>query len=357
MNGSAAIEERFAVYFATWGICLPEDAVQLEDPGIIQQDGWTIRYLFGSDAEGSYLEFYATHRMTNDRRARIYSSGETRDLEALEAMYGFDPKIPGDKERAARENRRRNTRITKELEARGLYPDGNINAYLATHDVPVTKASESPTRQKDRLVFEREARAAGYRLIAGVDEVARAAWAGPIVAAAVILPEDVDPSGLRDSKKKSPKSRLTAYERIRSEAVAIGVAEVSAQEIDSQGIDACHMRVLRDAVAALSIQPNFVLVDHYKIPDLQLPQKAMSRGDDLSASIAAASIVAKVECDRIMEAADGTYPEYGFYDNKGYPGPKGSQHREALERFGPSEIHRRSVKPVRDWLKRHGQPS
>jgi ribonuclease HII len=288
---------------------------------------------------------------------RIYGSGETKDLEALETMYGYDPKIPGDDARAAHENRRRNTRVTKELEAHGLYPDGNINAYLATHDVPPVKGSSPPTGRKDRLILEREARAAGYSLIAGVDEVGRAAWAGPMVAAAVILLEDVDPSGLRDGKKKSVRSRLTAYERIRSEAIAIGVAQVSPHEIDSRGINACHMQLLRDAVAALEIQPDFVLVDHYEIPDLPIPWKAIPKGDDLSASIAAASIVAKVECDRIMEVADADYPEYGFFQNKGYGGAKGSKHREALERIGPSEIHRRSVKPVRDWLERHGQTS
>lgn len=85
------MEGRFAGYFANWSIRLPEGAVQLEEPGVIQQDGWTIRYVFDNDAEGSYLEFYATHRMTNDRRVRIYSSGETKDLEALETMYGYNP--------------------------------------------------------------------------------------------------------------------------------------------------------------------------------------------------------------------------------------------------------------------------
>ena len=117
------------------------------------------------------------------------------------------------------------------------------------------------------------------------------------------------------------------------------------------------MQVLREAVAALATQPDFVLVDHHEIPDLPMPQKAIPTGDDVSASIAAAWIIAKVECDPIMEAADANYPEYGFSQNKGYSGPKGSQHREALERIGPSEIHRRSVKPVRDPLKKHGQTS
>lgn len=352
---AATIEHVFAEYFANWDIHLPDGAVQLEDAGIIQQAAWTIRYVFEHDAGGPYLEFYATHRMTNDRRVRIYSSGETRGLEALQTMYSYDPKIPGAQERAARENRKRNTRITKELEAHGLYPVGNINAYLATHDVPTRGGVSPATGYRDRLVLEREARAAGYSLIAGVDEVGRAAWAGPMVAAAVILPEDIDPSGLRDGKKKSPSSRLATYKRLRREAIGIGVAKVSPQAIDNRGIDACHIQLLHDAVAALRTQPDFVLVDRYVIPDLSMPQRAIPKGDDLSASIAAASIIAKVECDKIMEAADASYPKYGFAQNKGYGGAKDSMHRKALELQGPSKIHRRSVKPVNKWLEKHGQ--
>jgi hypothetical protein len=136
VDASGVVEERFAAYFGDRGIRLPERAVELEVPGFIQQDGWTIRYVFGSDAEGSYLEFYATHPTISDTRVRIYGSGETKELEALESMYGYDAKIPGDRERAARESRERNSRIAEELEALGLYPEGNINAFLATHDVP-----------------------------------------------------------------------------------------------------------------------------------------------------------------------------------------------------------------------------
>jgi hypothetical protein len=136
VDGAAVVEERFARYFADRDIRLPDDAVQLEAPGLIRQGGWTIRYVFGSDTEGSYLEFYATHRTISDTRVRIYGSGETKELEALETMYAYDAKVPGDRERAARESRERNTRIAGELDALGLYPDGNINAFLATHDVP-----------------------------------------------------------------------------------------------------------------------------------------------------------------------------------------------------------------------------
>jgi ribonuclease HII len=143
-----------------------------------------------------------------------------------------------------------------------------------------------------------------------------------MVAAAVILHEDFDPTGLRGGKKKSPSSRLAAYQRIRSGAVAIGVAQVSPQEIDL-GFHAWHMRLLREPVAALPIEPDFVLVDHYEIPELGLPQKRIAAAGDASVSIAAASIVAKVECDRIMEATDAAYPGYGFLNNKGVPRREG----------------------------------
>ena len=147
---ASTIEERFAGYFENWGIRLPEGAVQLGEPGLIQHGGWTIRYVLGDDEGGSYLEFYATHRMTDDGRVRLYSSGETRELEALQTMYAYDSKIPGDQERAARENRRRNIRIRHELEANGLYPEGNLNAYLATHDVPLPERSIPSEEPKDR---------------------------------------------------------------------------------------------------------------------------------------------------------------------------------------------------------------
>ena len=132
----AVIERRFAAYFAHWDIRLPPGATRRQEPGTIGKAGWMIRYVFGTGAEGFYLEFYAAHRMTNDRRVRIFGSGEMRSLEALRTMYGFRPEIPGDQERSARENREWNVRIAEELEALGLYPHGNINAYLATHDVP-----------------------------------------------------------------------------------------------------------------------------------------------------------------------------------------------------------------------------
>ncbi len=135
---AATIESRFAAYFTNWNLRLPRNAAALEEPGTVADDGWVVRYVFDSDRGERYLEFYATHRMTDDRRVRIWGSGKTRSLETLRTMYAYRPEIPGDQERAAREHRELNVRIASELEELGLHPVGNVNAYLATHDVPIS---------------------------------------------------------------------------------------------------------------------------------------------------------------------------------------------------------------------------
>ncbi len=205
----------------------------------------------------------------------------------------------------------------------------------------------------DRQAFEREARRQGYWLIAGVDEVGRAAWAGPMVAAAVILPEAFHPLGIRSSKKMRPAARQTAYERIVREATAVAVREASAADIDARGIDTCHMDLLRDVVGALVPEPDYVLVDHYTVPGLRQPQKSIDVGDDLSVSIGAASIVAKVTCDRILTAFAQEYPGYGFADNHGY---RSDEHLAGLDQLGPCPIHRRSVSSVRKRLITNDHP-
>jgi ribonuclease HII len=168
-----------------------------------------------------------------------------------------------------------------------------------------------------------------------------------MVAAAVILGEDFDPSGIRSSKKMRPTSRMRAYDRIMSEAKAVAVRQVRPDEIDNRGIDVCHMELLRDAVKALDPAPDYVLVDHYHVQGLRQPQESINGGDDLSVTIAAASIVAKVTCDGIMVAYEREYPGYGFAQNRGY---RSQEHLEALHRMGPSPIHRRSVSPVKRLL-------
>ena len=134
--GVALIAQTFAESFATWDIALPEGAVERGEPGLIRKAGWTIRYIFGADEEGSYLEYYATHRMTNDTRIRIYGSGRTKALDAIWELYMWDPKVPGDEERAQQEYHDHNRRIAEELKELGLYPEGDINAYLRTEGSP-----------------------------------------------------------------------------------------------------------------------------------------------------------------------------------------------------------------------------
>lgn len=187
------------------------------------------------------------------------------------------------------------------------------------------------------LQFEREAREAGYTRVAGVDEAGRGPLAGPIVAAAVVLCDPI--SGLNDSKLLTPAQRETLYQRLHDGGHAIGVAIVSAQEIDANGIQPANYRVMLEAAAALAEPPDFLLVDGFKLPSCPWPQRRLIKGDRRSASIAAASIVAKVWRDRLMEELDAQYPEYGFARHKGY-GTK--QHLEALAQHGPCPIHRRS---------------
>jgi hypothetical protein len=130
------IEEKFAERFAHWEIRLPPGAVGTRARGLIQKAGWTIRYIFGEQGGEHYLEYYATHRMTGDTRKRIYESGRIEDLPAIAEFYVSDPKIEGDEERAKAEYLEYNRKIADELQRLGLYPDGDINAYLRTHDVP-----------------------------------------------------------------------------------------------------------------------------------------------------------------------------------------------------------------------------
>jgi ribonuclease HII len=192
---------------------------------------------------------------------------------------------------------------------------------------------------------ERELWARGFELVAGVDEAGRGPLAGPVVAAAVILPRDLEIAGIDDSKKLSPARREELFQRIRSDAVAVGVGSVSEKVIDEINILRATHRAMRDAVAGLDRTPGHVLVDGDAVPELGASQTAVRRGDEVSAAIAAASIVAKVTRDRLLVECDRLYPGYGFARHKGYGTP---DHIAALTRLGPCEIHRRSFKIVLD---------
>ena len=186
-------------------------------------------------------------------------------------------------------------------------------------------------------------------LVAGVDEAGRGPLAGPVVAAAVILdPSDRFP-GLDDSKRLSPQRRTELDHAIRERAVAFALARVDAETIDSINILQATMRAMREAVERLDPAPAQVLVDGNRCPDLPCAARAIVGGDSSVAAISAASILAKVARDREMNEMDRRYPEYGFASHKGY-GTRA--HRDALLRFGPSPIHRRSFAPVKSALLR-----
>ena len=182
----------------------------------------------------------------------------------------------------------------------------------------------------------------GARLIAGVDEVGRGSLFGPVVAAAVILDPGYRIRGLRDSKLLLPERREVLAQRIREHAVAWAVAAVDAARIDQINIYHASRAAMRDAVLQLAPTPDHLLIDAMKI-DCELPQYAIIHGDALSASIAAASILAKVERDRMMCEWDAVFPQYGLASHKGYSTPK---HLAALSELGPTPLHRQSFAPV-----------
>lgn len=194
------------------------------------------------------------------------------------------------------------------------------------------------------LEFEAVARAEGHRRIAGVDEAGRGPIAGPVVAAAVVLPGGALPDGLDDSKKLGERRREALYEILTSTVgVSWAVGVVGVGDIDRLNILQATRRAMEQALAALDPAPDLALVDGLPFREFAFPHRAIVGGDARSLSIAAASIIAKVTRDRLMRRLDGEFPGYGFAKNKGY-GTAG--HLEALRRLGPCRLHRRSFSPV-----------
>jgi ribonuclease HII len=188
----------------------------------------------------------------------------------------------------------------------------------------------------------------GYQRIAGIDEVGRGALAGPVLAAAVILPPHVDApwfSEVRDSKQLTPARRETLFHRIHEIAISIGIGLTPHSLIDTQGIVKATRLAMKLAVEQLSPPPQSLLIDYMRLPEVRLPQKGITDGDNLCMSIACASIIAKVARDQLMVEFDRIYPGYGLAQHKGY-GTRG--HLECLIRLGPCPIHRQSFRPVRD---------
>ena len=196
--------------------------------------------------------------------------------------------------------------------------------------------------------YENEAAGKGYRAIAGIDEAGRGPLAGPVVAAAVILPEVPGCiEGLMDSKKLTPRRRGILYGQIYHKALSIGIGIVDPAEIDRINILRSSLRAMAIAVSNLSPPPDFLLVDGTFQIESILPQLAVPKGDALSASMAAASIVAKVTRDQMMERYDLDYPQYAFKNHKGYPT---RAHREAIRKYGICPIHRRSFRGVKEMV-------
>ena len=194
---------------------------------------------------------------------------------------------------------------------------------------------------------ERELHLAGFRRVAGLDEVGRGCLAGPVVAAAVILPERHRIKGIRDSKMLPRARRETLYAQIVDRAEAIGVGCVEVEVIDRINIYQATKLAMRQALDRLPDRPDHLLIDALSLREVELPQRPIIHGDAISASIAAASIVAKVTRDRICDELDRRYPSYGFARNKGY-GTR--RHFDALLADGPCEWHRRSFAPIRMLL-------
>jgi ribonuclease HII len=195
--------------------------------------------------------------------------------------------------------------------------------------------------------FEEEARAAGHATVGGMDEVGRGALCGPVVACVVVLGEGFDSSGLDDSKRLTQKQRESLCARVQEKAQAFSVGVADPREIDRLNILRATFLAMRRAVEGLTATADLLLVDALTVPDVAVKQQAIVKGDALSVSIAAASVVAKVTRDAMMRELDQRYPGYGLAHNMGYAS---EDHRDAVRRMGPSEIHRRSFHGTQRWL-------
>ena len=187
--------------------------------------------------------------------------------------------------------------------------------------------------------YEKEKISAGYKYVCGCDEAGRGPLCGPVVAAAVILPTDIEIPGLNDSKKLTEKRREALFDIIKEKAIAYAIAEATPEEIDEINILNASMLAMKRAVDALSIKADFALIDGNCSRGFDIPTETVVKGDSKSASIAAASILAKVTRDRGCIELDREYPQYGIAKHKGYPT---KMHMDAVKEFGPSPIHRKS---------------
>ena len=187
--------------------------------------------------------------------------------------------------------------------------------------------------------YERQIWTMGYRLIAGLDEAGRGPLAGPVVAAAVVLPGEILLAGLEDARRLWPRRRQALFEGLQPRAARIGIGMVPPEGIDESNVLLATYKAMAAAVQDLKVQSDYLLIDTYHLPGVTQPQSPVVGGDAVSCSIAAASVVAKVKRDAYMLEMDQVYPQYGFAHHKGYGT---AEHRAALERYGPCPIHRKS---------------
>ena len=219
-----------------------------------------------------------------------------------------------------------------------------VQKLVAAYYKRLEKAALEKERFAKMLTYEKEYYAQGVRYVAGVDEAGRGPLAGPLVIAAVILPQDVFIAGLNDSKQLSAAKRDALYDEIIAKAVAMEVNIVSISNIDKYNIYAATQRGMAEVLEHLPVQPEVALIDAMPVQVAGMETVPIVHGDALSASIAAASIIAKVTRDRIMERLDAKFPAYGFASNKGYGS---GAHMQAIAEFGATRWHRRSYEPVK----------
>lgn len=213
----------------------------------------------------------------------------------------------------------------------------SVQTLVQKYERRIEKLNAEKERIERMKVYEKKY--GQYQAICGIDEAGRGPLAGPVVAGAVILPKDCSILYLNDSKQLSQKRREELYDIIMEQAVAVGVGIVGPQRIDEINILQATYEAMRQAVGKLSVEPDLLLNDAVTIPGISLPQVPIIKGDAKSLTIAAASVIAKVTRDRLMEEYDRMMPEYGFVSNKGY-GSK--MHQEALKQYGPTPIHRKT---------------
>ena len=221
-----------------------------------------------------------------------------------------------------------------------------------TRDTSSGSTDDLFDREGDTLAFERNARSAGYARIAGLDEAGRGPLAGPVVAAAVVLPPDLFITGVTDSKQVPEPERERLYDEIRGQALCFGIGIVDELTIDEVNIYQATIIAMERALQALSPQPDYLLLDAMTLSRISIPQKSLIKGDCRSHSIAAASILAKVTRDRLMRDLHKKFPQYNFEKHKGY-GTK--EHLALIQKYGPCDAHRKSFNPVAAMLRGAGR--